>query len=155
MNAKKFALLALLVLALQPAATARGLSSHEPDPVTVAFDHYESIRVALAADHMTDVPRHAKALAVVADELGVPAAKAAAEQIAATTDIKAAREHFGPLSTALIPRFEKAKLKDVHVFTCSMVGQSWAQKGKAIENPYYGKSMLACGTPKTSKTLEK
>ena len=116
--------------------------------VTVAFEHYEAIRVALAADHLTDVPRHAKALAGVADELGVAAAKTAAEQIAATTDIEAVREQFGPLSAALIPAFEKAKLKNVHVFTCSMVGQSWAQKGKEIQNPYYGKSMLACGTPK-------
>ena len=130
------------------AAVAIVAGGSQADRVAVAFDHYEGIRVALAADHMTDVPRHAKALATVADELGVPAAKAAAEQIAATTDIKAAREQFGPLSAALIPRFEKAKLKDVHVFTCSMVGQSWAQKGKEIENPYYGKSMLACGTPK-------
>src|SRR5688500_4756463 len=120
----------------------------QTDRVAVAFEHYEAIRVALAADHMTDVPRHAKALATLADELAVPAAKSAAHQIAATTDIKAAREHFGPLSSAIIPRFEKAKLKDVHVFTCSMVGQSWAQKGKEIQNPYYGKSMLACGTPK-------
>ena len=44
--------------------------------------------------------------------------------------------------------FEKDGLEDVHFFTCPMVNQSWAQKGKDVQNPYYGKSMLTCGTPK-------
>ena len=133
---------------LLPIVATFALFGNQPDRVAVAFDHYEAIRVALAADHVTDVPRNAKALEVMADELGVPAAKKAAAQLATVADIKAARDAFGPLSAALIPVFEKAKLKDVHVFTCSMVNQSWAQKGKDIQNPYYGKSMLACGTPK-------
>jgi hypothetical protein len=28
-----------------------------------------------------------------------------------------------------------------------MVNQSWAQRGKDIQNPYMGKSMAACGVP--------
>ena len=116
--------------------------------VANAFAHYEAIRVALAGDRMTDVPKHAAELAPVAAKIASVEAKAAAEALGAAKDIKAAREQFGKLSAALLPAFEKAKLAGVQFYTCSMVNQSWAQKGKGIENPYYGKSMLTCGTPK-------
>lgn len=120
----------------------------QDDTAAKTFEHYEAIRVALAGDTMTDVKSHAAALAPLAEKAGGKAARQAAEQVGAAADIKTAREHFGPLSAALIPAFEKAALPNVHFFTCSMVGQSWAQTGKEIQNPYYGKSMLACGAPK-------
>ena len=131
--------LALFGLTIVPAQDER---------VTKAFDHYEAIRVALAADHLTDVALNAKALALLAEQLAGDDARKQAETIAGTKDIKVAREHFGPLSAALVPVFEKAGIKDVFYFTCPMVKQSWAQKGKDIQNPYYGKSMLTCGAPK-------
>jgi membrane fusion protein, copper/silver efflux system len=70
-----------------------------------------------------------------------------AELVAKAGDLKTARQHFGPLSAALLPAFEKAAMKDVYFYNCSMVQQSWAQRGKAVENPYMGKGMLACGVP--------
>ena len=124
------------------------ISSPQDDAVVKAFEHYEAIRVVLAADKITDLSRHAAALAPLAETVGGKDARQAAEMIGAAKDIKAAREHFGKLSTALLPAFEKARLDGVHFFTCSMAEQSWAQKGKDIQNPYYGTSMLACGTPK-------
>ena len=124
------------------------IAAPQDSDVATAFAHYEAIRVALAGDRMTDVPKHAKELAPVAEKVAGAEARASAEAIGAAKDIKAAREHFGKLSAALVPVFEKARLAGVQFYTCSMVNQSWAQKVKGIENPYYGKSMLTCGTPK-------
>ena len=124
------------------------ISSPQDDTIAQAFAHYEAIRAALAADHVKDVSRHATALAPLAEKVGGKEARESAEMVGAAKDLKAAREQFGKLSAALIPAFEKARLDGVNFFTCSMSEQSWAQKGKAIQNPYYGKSMLTCGTPK-------
>lgn len=128
---------------------AFAFTGSQDDTVAKAFEHYEAIRVALAADHTTDVNKHAAALAPLAEKVGGKGARQAAEQVGAAGDLKTAREHFGTLSAALIPAFEKARLANVHFYTCSMVQQSWAQKGKEVQNPYYGKSMLACGSPKS------
>ena len=130
------------------ALTGLVASGPQDERVTKAFDHYEAIRVALAADSITDVAGEATALALLAEQIAGADAKKHAEGVANAKDVKAVREHFGPLSAALIPVFEKARLKDVSYFTCPMVKQSWAQKGKEIQNPYYGKEMLTCGVPK-------
>lgn len=120
----------------------------QDDTVARAFAHYEAIRVALAADKVTDIARHAADLAPLAEKLGGKDARQSAEMVGAAKELKTAREQFGKLSAALLPAFEKARLDGVNFFTCSMVNQSWAQKGKDVQNPYYGKSMLTCGTPK-------
>ena len=134
------AILGFLILA--------GASPRQDEAVAKTFEQYEAIRVALAADHIKGLTTHAASLAPLAEAVAGVDARRAVEALGAATTLATAREHFGKVSAALVPAFEKAKLKDVHVFTCSMVGQSWAQKGKDIQNPYYGKSMLACGVPK-------
>ena len=134
--------LALGILLLQGSP-----SSAQEEAVVKAFDHYETIRAALASDSMKDIAKHAAALAPMAESISGTEARKAAEGLRAATDIKRAREHFGVTSALLIPKFEKAALKDVHFFTCSMVNQSWAQRGKDVRNPYMGKTMLTCGVP--------
>lgn len=111
------------------------------------FEHYEAIRVALAADEIQGLGPHATALAPLAEALGGAEARRAAEGIGEAGDIKAARERFGVLSAALLPKFKAAGLDGVYLYTCGMVNQSWAQRGQKVENPYMGKSMLACGSP--------
>jgi membrane fusion protein, copper/silver efflux system len=125
---------------------ARGVSAAPADTAR-AFEHYEAIRVALAADTVKGIAEHATALAPIAATVAGADAKKHAELVAKAGDLKTARQHFGPLSAALLPAFEKAGMKDVYFYNCSMVEQSWAQRGKAIENPYMGKGMLACGVP--------
>ena len=136
-----------ILIALISALTFNGVVSQD-DTVARAFAHYEAIRAALAADSIAGISKHAEALAPLAEKVAGGEAKKTADQVGSAKDIKAAREHFGKLSVALIPAFEKARLSGVHFFTCPMVKQAWAQKGKDIENPYYGKSMLDCGLPK-------
>ncbi|MEO7407332.1 MAG: hypothetical protein ABIZ92_10020 [Vicinamibacterales bacterium] len=119
----------------------------QEDAVVKAFEHYEGIRVALSSDRFTDVAGHAGALAPMVEGIAGAAAKAAVDALQRATDIKQAREHFGTLSTALIPAFEKRALDDVYFYRCSMVNQSWAQRGKLVQNPYMGSAMAACGSP--------
>jgi len=132
---------ALLVLGAAVVASARQDSGNN------IFDHYEAIRVALSSDTLKGVAEHSTALALLAGETASADAKRAAEQLGAATELKDARQHFGVLSAALLPMFEKAKLKDVYLYTCSMVKLSWAQRGKEIQNPYMGKAMAGCGVP--------
>ena len=136
---------ALLVMVL---AAGPGLAQSD---VAKTFEHYEAIRVALADDVLKGVEGHAKALLPLAEAIGGPEARKAAAGIGKARDIKVAREHFGLLSASLLPKFEAASLEGVHLFTCGMVSQSWAQRGQKVQNPYMGKSMLACGSPYEGK----
>lgn len=111
------------------------------------FDHYEAIRMALSIDSLNGIGEHAAALAPLAAEAAGADAKKAADLLGAAADLKAAREQFGILSAALLPTFEKAQLTDVYLYTCSMVKQSWAQRGRPVQNPYMGKAMATCRVP--------
>ena len=122
--------------------------SHD-DAVVKAFEQYEAIRVALSADQLKDVAPPATALAPLAEQIGGAAAKKAAGAVAAAKKLSEAREQFAVLSNLLVPAFEKAGIKNVHFFVCPMEGGGpWAQRGKDLKNPYMGKSMPTCGTPK-------
>lgn len=142
---------AAVVMASASMMTARAQEAS----VTKAFEHYEGVRVALATDDFKGVAPHAVALAPLAEETGGPAAKKALGSVRTATDIKQARDHFGALSAALIPAFEKAALPNVYFYRCSMVNQSWAQRGKPVQNPYMGKAMAACGAPLKTKSPAK
>jgi hypothetical protein len=113
-----------------------------------AFDHYEAIRVALSKDATTDVAKHAAALAPMAGALAGKEAEAAAKRVGAAKTLNQARDEFGTLSQALVPKFLDAKVPGVTGYACSMKANAvWAQRGTAIENPYFGKVMLNCGAP--------
>ena len=73
---------------------------------------------------------------------------AAAAELQQTSDLEAAREAFGRLSTALIEYSESTKTAlgpDTNVAYCPMVKKSWIQKGNEIANPYVGMKMKSCG----------
>lgn len=114
-----------------------------------AFEHYERIRSALAADSVKGVPAEARALAPLAREIAGEAAGTAAAALAEATNIESAREQFGVLSEALVPGFLKAGLPGVQGFVCPMKQKRWVQRGSTAANPYYGKAMPTCGTPVT------
>lgn len=129
-------------------------SAQEPatlKPVVQAFEHYEGVRVALAADKFADVAVHATALLPLADAAGGAKAKRAAEQLVAAKTLDDARRHFGDLSDILVPLFHAEAIPGTQAFVCAMKKKSWVQRGEKIENPYYGKSMLTCGSPLPAK----
>lgn len=129
-------------------ATAQDHSAHaaQAKPAVQAFEHYEGVRKALSADKLTDVAPHAKQLAASIEAVGGADAKKHADALAAATTLEDARKHFGELSVILVPKFQAAEIPGVTAFMCSMKKQPWAQRGEAVQNPYYGKSMLTCGS---------
>ena len=121
------------------------------EPVKSVYDHYVKVQTALAGDSLKGVDEQAAAIAkaVRADEMKMLPAEVAqeADGLAKAKDLKAAREAFKPLSTSLIKYLEDNKVPKgtYHEAYCPMVKASWLQTGKAIKNPYMGKSMLTCG----------
>lgn len=75
-----------------------------------------------------------------------------AKQIAAAPDIETARGEFKQASLDLIAiakQFRTSGKNPLYVFHCPMAfnkkGADWVQDEKTVKNPYFGKSMLACG----------
>lgn len=71
-----------------------------------------------------------------------------AARISEGKDIKQQREHFVALSNTLITLAKTSKLsvQPVYLMYCPMKKSSWLSNEKGIKNPYYGKSMLTCGS---------
>lgn len=136
-----------LTLALPQLATAT--ESTEP---AETLDNLVAIQKSLAADSMGHVAHHAAAIAKAAAEHkvhGLP--HQAAEQanaVAKAKDIKAAREAFKKLNESF-EKYLKGHPEEsgkYHVAYCPMAKASWVQTGDTIANPYFGGSMLNCGT---------
>ena len=134
---------AAIVMALGWSATTAG----QEKPVLEAFSHYEQIRVALSGDTLAETAKHAKALAPLAGAVAGPAARKAADQLAAAKTIEDARRHFGDLSTTLVPAFQAEGIPGAHAFMCPMKQKPWMQRGDTMSNPYFGKAMSTCGSP--------
>jgi hypothetical protein len=117
-------------------------------------DAYLHVQSALAADRVDGVGVQAKAIETAATALGKDADRiaAGAKKLQAATEIAAARTAFGELSEALVGYVEKTKSDlgtDVRVAFCPMANKPWLQKEKEIKNPYYGASMISCGSFRT------
>lgn len=159
-----------LVVALGAAsfgAASASASDKTLDPPTLdalhtAFELYDGVRVALAADdlegvldgalHLAGGLRHA--LAMGSDvpmkvQSMIDEAAYTAESMTEAEDLASARIAFGDVSQLLMqmaadhPRL----VEGWHVFGCPMaVGfEKWMQPTAELENPYMGPSMLKCG----------
>jgi Cu(I)/Ag(I) efflux system membrane fusion protein len=124
------------------------------EPVKSVYEHYLAIQKELAKDSLKGVDNHAGAIAkaVKADEMKMlsPQVATEANSLAAAKDLKRAREAFKPLSASLIKYLadNQAGSGVYHEAYCPMAKASWLQTEKEVRNPYYGKSMLDCGTLK-------
>lgn len=146
-----FGLAVLAGLLAAPAA-----SGAAADPLQAVLEPYFRIQSSLSDDTIDGVRADATAVAEAAGALGepgVPIARAAGA-LSAAADLAAARLAFGTLSDAVVTYADAAGTAagdGVHVMFCPMVDKQWMQKGEAVRNPYYGKSMLACGEKKSKK----
>jgi hypothetical protein len=138
-----FLLLAILL-------AGRGLAS-AADTTSSMIDRAVAIQVSLSHDKMDGVSANATGIATDAGSLGKPGEKivAGAMALQKAKKIDEAREAFGRMSEALVAYLEAQKQKPgngVRVAYCPMVRKPWLQKDGAIQNPYYGASMLTCGS---------
>jgi membrane fusion protein, copper/silver efflux system len=142
-------------MAVASACAPAPQTSNTPAPgsalSTSIVEPYLNVQQALADDKTDGVKENARQIATAAAGLGAPAAKidTAAVQLASATELNDARTKFATLSEAVDDYMTDNKLKapeGVRVVVCPMVQKPWLQKGDSIENPYYGKEMLACGS---------
>lgn len=118
------------------------------------WDAYDAVHGSLAADSVTgvaeqarEIESRAKALAEAGEHDEELDALATAAAELEGTDLETARSGFEALSEAMA-RYAEAAGLDLELYYCSMRKAYWLQNaGETIENPYYGSSMLACGTP--------
>lgn len=75
---------------------------------------------------------------------------AAAKTIAASKDISKQRESFVQLSEKFTALAKTVKLsaQPVYLDYCPMKKAYWLSADQAVKNPYYGSSMLSCGSVK-------
>ena len=118
------------------------------------LSQYEAVRAALATD---DLAAAKKAAAVVEKDLVVVAradSKAqpgadAAKKLAGADSLKTAREAFKALSKRAVHL--AGGQTGYYIANCPMVedgGGDWVQLTTKINNPYFGKAMLTCGSIK-------
>ncbi len=121
------------------------------DLPTALVDPYLQAQIALSSDRFAGIAGHAKAIETAATALGKDAEPivAGARKLSAAKDIAAARTAFGEVSTALAGYADKTKSgfgAGVRMAYCPMVDKPWLTRDKDIRNPYYGASMLTCGS---------
>ncbi|WNG51762.1 efflux RND transporter periplasmic adaptor subunit [Archangium minus] len=135
-----------------------------------AFEATERMRLLLANDSLEGLDTRARevaaALRAVAAELkgaegtkGVESGAEAAERLAETKNLDEARARFGEVTRVLVGLAEAdARLREGwHVFQCPMEKgfNKWVQRNQAMENPYMGRRMLACGVESEWKVAAK
>jgi len=159
MNTIRHLFLTVFIMAVaQPGIAAS--EDFKPEFTASLASPYLKVQAALAAD---DLPAAKSA----AGELLTAAAKGpefmafteSTEAIASAANIGAARTSFLKVSEeliALIDRVGSTGGPTLFVAHCPMAfsgkGGDWLQADKNINNPYYGASMLRCGTIKRQAT---
>jgi hypothetical protein len=121
------------------------------DAVESMINHAIAIQESLSDDKMDGVAPNATAISTDAATLGKPGGKivSGAMALQKAKNLEEAREAFGKMSEALVAYLDGAKRKPgsgVRIAFCPMVLKPWLQKDGTIENPYYGKEMLTCGS---------
>lgn len=165
-----FAILISLGITAVPALAGEDHTADVQQDGPTAFadmaEEYLAIQTALAADSIEGIGEHAMAVSRAAATLkegfdpalaGVdardtdlvqailPKVLAAATELSAAKDVKAARAAFGDLSQAMVAYRDLVTGDGPNVAYCPMAKKSWLQNGKQIANPYFGSSMLRCG----------
>lgn len=117
---------------------------------------YLVLHERLAADSPAGVAAVAQKLAAEARRAATDGAeKQRLSQIAAAAgamqgdDLETLRARFEELSRAMVAYLEAVPAEGVGVYYCPMKKAHWVQKAGPVKNPYYGKSMLACGNQVT------
>lgn len=123
-------------------------------PADDLIDAYLAVQAALATDTLDGVSGAAARLEKAATALKSKDAAITgkvgtdAKALCAAKDLVAARAAFKDVSTSVVALVANgyAGKRTLASFYCSMAKGSWVQEGEAVRNPYYGKSMLKCGT---------
>lgn len=119
------------------------------------YQQYQHLTTALTDGNGSDAKVAAIALEAGAKEIqGGSALAIAASKITGAKDIEAQRTIYASLSDEFIALLKQTGLNsgELYVAHCPMAlnnkGAHWVSNSKEIRNPYYGESMLTCGSVK-------
>ncbi|MET3535329.1 DUF3347 domain-containing protein [Chryseobacterium limigenitum] len=153
---KKYIITALFSLFSIISISAQSKSDAQ---VSKLYQNYITIKTALASDDADKTSKAAsefikRASAIdykVVSEGNLNVLRKDATAISDARSIAAQRETFSNLSDNMIALAKEFKLSDKSVFVqyCPMADASWLSNEKQIVNPYYGSSMLSCGSVKS------
>ncbi|MDR6515427.1 DUF3347 domain-containing protein [Chryseobacterium camelliae] len=128
--------------------------------VSKLYQNYIAIKAALASDDAGKAAKSASEFVRTASTVKnntIPAKNLAtlkneAAGIAKTGNISAQREIFHHLSDDMytLSRQFSFSEKPVYLQYCPMAEAGWLSNEEKIVNPYYGSSMLTCGTVKST-----
>lgn len=126
--------------------------------LSTMYQNYLNIKNALVSDQSDEASKAAntflKSASMVDYKLlsegNLDLLRKEASKIADSRSIEMQREAFNNLSKNMIALTGKHKLADESVFVqyCPMAKASWLSAEKNVKNPYYGNSMLKCGSVK-------
>jgi hypothetical protein len=127
--------------------------------ISKLFQNYLSIKNALVSDNSdaaskaaNDFIKSASMIDMkVLSEGNIDVLRKDASQIADSRSIDSQREIFGHLSQNMIVLSKNFKLADKSVFVmyCPMADANWLSSEKVVKNPFYGSSMISCGSVKS------
>lgn len=135
-------------------ARAHDKSAGLDDGQKAFLAQYEKVRAALASDDLAAAKSAAAPLAkdlvaVAKEQSKAQPAADAAKKLASAASLAEAREAFKAVSKRAVHYAQGQK--GFYVANCPMVeggGGDWVQTSTKISNPYFGKSMLTCGSIK-------
>ena len=150
----------LIFTALFSIFSILNLSAQKSDAsISKLYQNYLNIKTALATDNSDEASKAANSFIKAASmvdykvlsEGNLDVLRKNASKIADSRSIETQRESFNGLSQNVISMTKNFKLSDKSVFVqyCPMAEASWLSAEKEIKNPYYGKSMLTCGSVKS------
>jgi len=132
-----------------------GAARAEQDAAGELLALYGKVHAALAADSAAGVAEAAATIAAKAEHAGHHGPASAAYAAVATAakamtgdDLAALRERHKALSLAFAELVESGALSGAQLYYCPMADGYWLQAAAdgGVKNPYYGKSMLKCGS---------
>lgn len=135
------------------------LSAQQKDAsLSKMYQNYLNIKNALVSDQSDEASKAANTFLKSASMMdykvlskgNLDLLRNEASKIADSRSIEMQREAFNNLSKNMIALTGKYKLADETIFVqyCPMAKASWLSAEKNVKNPYYGNSMLKCGSVK-------
>lgn len=138
-------------------------SEKTSSPLQAITDSYMQLKDSLVADNFAGAQKEAAHFNQLVAEFSAdvlpakekakfekqkPALIKSSNEITNASGIGKARDSFVQLSAAMIELSKTISLadRDVYVLYCPMKKASWLSYESKVRNPYYGKSMLTCGS---------
>ena len=138
-----------------PAVATVSMASLKDSNLNAVYQQYQHLTTVLTQGDATAAKVSALALEAGAKEIkGGSSLATTAAQITGAKDIEAQRTLYASLSDEFISLVKESGLEsgELYVAHCPMAlndkGASWVSNSKEIRNPYFGESMLTCGSVK-------